>query len=268
MITHERHLNSLCSYPLCPRPPSEPFRSGRRFRISTTNRSITEVEGNKEEGFCSKGCRVRSEWVRRKLEEAGSVLARGGSKDWNIELVEDLDLNLDLDLDKSGNRPKTTARAPAAEPTPQARIVSPPKAKLSTTVGPALNGSPEVPPDLLAGLTIHERPTPRSAPAPPSTIAPTPAMSLAASSSPSKTSKRAPSAIMGEQSKLAQTVLKASKAINPEPQINPDSEDEGEHAEIEWEKEMGLGWGGGGGESESEGDLWQAMREAQELASA
>jgi hypothetical protein len=77
--------------------------------------------------------------------------------------------------------------------------------------------------------------------------------------------KRAPTSILGEQSKLAQTVLKASKGINPQPQINPDSESEGEHEEVEWEREVGLTWEG---ESEGEGDggdLWEDMRAAREM---
>lgn len=134
----------------------------------------------------------------------------------------------------------------------------------------------------MGDLTIHERPTPSTAAPPSLTLAPhaspqaavLPNVNKATSTLPtppkatsplvSGGKRRAPTAILGEQSKLAQTVLKASQAINPEPQINPDSEEEGEHPELEWEKEVGLDWGGGGEDAEE--DVWAAMREAREMA--
>lgn len=271
LITHERHLNSLCSYPLCARPPAAPFKPGKRFRISTTNRSITEVEGNKEDGYCCKACAVRSRWVYDRLGEAGSVLARG--KDWTIELVEDLDLPSRGD---SGSPRATEGTASAsrhetgdAKAASHTRHAAEPAGSLPAArrnkSDPPAKAEVAVPEDLMGDLQIHERPTSSTA-TPPSLIPTSPPPSNPSTKPTTLTpSKRAPNAILGEQSKLAQTVLKASKAINPEPQVNPDSEDEGEHAEVEWEREVGLDWGGG---SEGEEDVWEAMKEAREMAEA
>jgi hypothetical protein len=228
---------------------------------------------------------VKSEWVRRKLEESGSVLGRG--KGWGIELVEDLDLDLEevssvvegrgSGIDKDGQSEKNRggagddvsrmknvdmearyetldgARRQSTTPISSKSTLSIPKPPLPPTLDPT---------DLIANLHIHERPTP-SSPAKPIAKQP-PHNSISPLISPAK-SKRAPTSILGEQSKLAQTVLKASKAINPVPQVNPDSEEEEEHEEVEWEKEVGLGWGDDDVE-EGGGDLWQAMRAAQEMA--
>ena len=309
VIIHERHLNSYCSYPLCPNPPSEPFNSARRFKISTTNRSITEVQGNKDEGFCSKVCGVRSKWVKGQLDLAGSVFDRG--KSWTVELTEEMGLDIEgrmkelgiVDRSRKDTRgvtpkskpvqgeqrsPSTSTLASASalgalkstpvERTPPSTSITASKVMVSAPPPPSKDIT--VPTDLLSGLRIPARPTPKKA-VPPSLIPSSPPVpdprqartstvtgtsSSPADNTPSIPIRRAPpTSILGEQSKLAQTVLKASKAINPEPQINPDSEDEAEHPELEWEKEVGLDWGGSGTVEGEEGDLWAMMKEAREM---
>ena len=218
-----------------------------------------------------------------KLEEAGGVLSRG--KGFRVELVEDLGLDLDsvsglvdpklqTSQTRTGVSSPTTTRLPRAEPstptnnrstaTPNRQPIQPRLPTPATTE----------PTDLLANLHIHERPTPSSlGPRPALQSNPRPPIVSHQPIHPStpgtrEPKKRAPNAIIGEQTKLAQTVLQASKRINPLPQVNPDSEEEGEHEEVEWEREVGLEWGGGdedGGEEDG-GDLWEAMRAAQEIA--
>jgi hypothetical protein len=283
-ITQERHLNNSCSYPLCPKPPLAPYNPGKKFKISTINRSITEVQGNKEEGYCTRACRVKSEWVRMKLEEAGGVLSRG--KGFRVELVEDLGLDLDsvsglvdpkaqtTETRTSVSSPTTTQISRAGPPTstnnrptatPNRQPIIPRLSNPAVTIEPT---------DLLANLHIHERPTPPSLGPNPPSLAPRPPIVShqpihpSTPGTPPPPKKRAPNAIIGEQTKLAQTVLQASKRINPLPQVNPDSEEEGEHEEVEWEREVGLEWGGAGDEEEvgeDGGDLWEVMRAAQEI---
>jgi hypothetical protein len=217
------------------------------------------------------------------LDEAGGVLSRG--KGFNVELVEDLGLDLDSasglvdppQVQATGTRTRvsspTTTRVPRAGPsTPISNRPTAPQNRqpvLPRLSNPATTLEPT---DLLANLHIHERPTPSTQSTPPS-LTPRPPVVSHQPIHPStpgtrEPKKRAPNAIIGEQTKLAQTVLQASKRINPLPQVNPDSEEEGEHEEVEWEREVGLEWGGGDEEEVGEdgGDLWEAMRAAQEMA--
>lgn len=220
------------------------------------------------------------------------MLGRG--KRWTVELVEDLGLNLEdvsgmvngpretgidggkktgqSSISSNGNSATMSTVDKIRQPSSfngQRRQSAAPRIPSSTIPLPAsLNPPTGTPADMLANLHIHERPIPpTSAPIPsPQRSNPLLHPPAPSSTSPSR-SKRAPTSIIGEQSKLAQTVLKASKAINPMPQVNPDSEDEGEHEEVEWEREVGLGWGGDiREEGEDEGDdLWEAMRTAREI---
>lgn len=239
---------------------------------------------------------MRSEWVGVKLGEGGSVLARG--RGWEVELVEDLELGGDLDsvsrtlakmdikdgknvvavdansssaVDRGGKSSRSngpiapgsdTRRQPGSQSTTRYTLSRGPSTSSPTTSKVSIakpNPIPTdpTPPDLLAGLKIYERPTPSTP-----TAAPVPTPTSLSPISAKTNPKRAPSSIVGEQSKLAQTVLKASKAINPIPQVNPDSEDEEEHQELEWERDVGLGWGLEDGEG---GDVWEIMRAAREM---
>ncbi|EJT48325.1 hypothetical protein A1Q1_02608 [Trichosporon asahii var. asahii CBS 2479] len=92
-VEHERHLNGLCSYPLCSNPPAAPYRAHKRFQISARAKTIKEVEGNADEGFCSKKCRVKSQWVRENL---GSEAAWLRGKVAPMELLEDMEERWEL----------------------------------------------------------------------------------------------------------------------------------------------------------------------------
>lgn len=83
---HERHLNGLCGYPLCGNKPSAPYRSAKRFVVSTANRTITEKEGNDEQAFCGRKCAARSAWVSTNLgTEAAWIRGKRG----DMLLLED-----------------------------------------------------------------------------------------------------------------------------------------------------------------------------------
>jgi len=219
-----------------------------------------------------------------RLDEAGGVLSRG--KGFKVELVEDLGLDSDSvsglvdspkatpNQERRGAGSSSTTIIPRAGPsTPiNARAAAPQNRQpiVPRLPNPATTMEPT---DLLANLHIHERPTPQSLGHTPPTLSPRPPIVSHQPIHPStpgtrEPKKRAPNAIVGEQTKLAQTVLQASKRINPLPQVNPDSEEEGEHEEVEWEREVGLEWGGGDEQEAGEdgGDLWEAMRAAQEMA--
>ncbi|KAI9638427.1 uncharacterized protein MKK02DRAFT_42818 [Dioszegia hungarica] len=83
---HERHLNSLCSYPLCSNGPAAPYTSKPRWSISAKRREIKEKEGNEEEGFCSRACKVRSGYVEEQMREGAGL--RGDK--WRVELLEEI----------------------------------------------------------------------------------------------------------------------------------------------------------------------------------
>lgn len=130
------------------------------------------------------------------------------------------------------------------------------------------------PADLLSNLTIHERSTTNAIPTPPSLAprqtaqTPTAAQlpqaesSSAVPTAPAKSTFRPKgSSLVATPSKLATSVLSASKKMGPVPQLPPDSDDEQE--DEDWgEAEMGLTWG----EEDSETrDLFRQAFEARDL---
>ncbi|WOO83644.1 Putative RNA polymerase II subunit B1 CTD phosphatase Rpap2 [Vanrija pseudolonga] len=184
-VEHERHLNNMCAYPLCPNPPAAPYRSQRRFVVSTRNRSITETEGNADEAFCSGRCRARSSWVRNTL---GTEAAWIRGKVEPLVLLEDLEERGEVrwggrrgDVLERVKVPGPEAEAaPAAVQTPQAAqgyAVAPDPA----TPTPAVVAAPASPataapaaPATTTATTAPARPTPARAPQN-LTPAPTPA---------------------------------------------------------------------------------------------
>ncbi|KAK4687530.1 RNA polymerase II-associated protein 2, partial [Tremellales sp. Uapishka_1] len=95
-ILHERHLNARCSYPLCANPPRRPYTSNRQIAISTSSRTIREVEGNEEDGYCSRICGTKSEWVERNLKDEPIWLragprAKGKGEDSGFDLLEEME---------------------------------------------------------------------------------------------------------------------------------------------------------------------------------
>lgn len=81
---HERHLNGHCSYPLCYNPPSAPYTSKPRISISVARRAIEQKEGNAEDGFCSRACKIRSRYLQDQMKEGTGL--RG--KNWQVEILE------------------------------------------------------------------------------------------------------------------------------------------------------------------------------------
>ncbi|OCF44770.1 hypothetical protein I317_01460 [Kwoniella heveanensis CBS 569] len=181
-VAHERHLNSLCSYPLCPNPPARPYSTARRYVISTRARTIKPTEGNEEEGYCSKRCRARSTWVERGL--SGEAVWLRSQAVEEIELLEELEEKGEftwIPEKKPSTRRKATSSVVAKPPAPtgppaidssvvEDNITSTPTARSSAASQPTSLSlaQPDNPvASLIANLTIHERPTPKAPPAPP-----------------------------------------------------------------------------------------------------
>ncbi|WVF72543.1 hypothetical protein IAT40_007360 [Kwoniella sp. CBS 6097] len=182
-IAHERHLNSLCSYPLCANPPARPYSTARRYVISTQARTIKPTEGNEEEGYCSKKCRVRSMWIERGLS-GEAVWLRSQVKE--VELLEELEERGEFTWEpeeKPSRASSTMTSNPTKITTQRQHITStqdrqkelapaPPAEKShsrNTNPDSAARAQPDNPVTaLIARLTIHERPTPSVPPAPPS----------------------------------------------------------------------------------------------------
>ncbi|WVQ98407.1 hypothetical protein IAU59_005530 [Kwoniella sp. CBS 9459] len=184
-IAHERHLNSLCSYPLCPNPPARPYSTARRYIISTRARTIKPTEGNEEEGYCSKKCRARSTWVERRLSGEAAWL-RYEVKE--VELLEELEERGEFTWEPEKASEKEQSYSTPIPEADQARSLPTTVASTNTKsqrtssrseLAPTTTGSgaPARPPpldpenpaaSLIASLTIHERPTPTAPPAPPS----------------------------------------------------------------------------------------------------
>ncbi|TXT08790.1 hypothetical protein VHUM_02918 [Vanrija humicola] len=241
---HERHLNGLCAYPMCPNPPAAPYRAQRRFVVSTRNRSITETEGNADEAFCGGRCRARGGWVRSTLgTEAAWIRGRVEP----LTLLEDLEARGEV---RWGGRRGDVLERVAAEPA----------AAAAATTAPAASTPP---PDLIANLSIYERPTPTTKPLPPSlggggdaarpapapapahapAPAPLPLPRSAAAPTPPRRAAGASSMISSSSTKLASTLLAAAKALPPGVQDAADSDDESSASEEDWAKEMGWGQG-------------------------
>ncbi|KIR56965.1 hypothetical protein I315_00124 [Cryptococcus gattii Ru294] len=270
-ITHERHLNSLCSYPVCPNPPYRPYSSSRRFVISTRARTIKPKEGNEEEGYCSKKCKARSGWVEGKLDRE-AVWLRG--KVDNIELLEELEERGEVDLEammkeepRMANRRESTARA---TPSPVPKPALPPKQIISNPKQPLASESPAPAPSanavtsLIESLTIHERPIPSVAPAPASPSGPAdhptssqvppavesqpqplPLPQPQPQSSLSTHARRNPNSLLSTSSTLTRSLLSATNSI-PAASISQSSrhgdDSEEEESEVsEWEREMSFG---------------------------
>ena len=79
-VEHERHLASMCSYPLCASASRRPYTSQSHYTFRSTgvvspmrttrNRDlIHQEEGNKDDGFCCKDCLIRSRWYGRRLRD-------------------------------------------------------------------------------------------------------------------------------------------------------------------------------------------------------
>lgn len=113
-VEHERHLNGLCSYPLCSNPPSAPYRAHKRFQISARAKTIKEVEGNADEGFCSKRCRVKSQWIRENL---GSEAAWLRGKVEPMETLDDMEERGELVWEGGRNGQYRRVKPSAAEGT-------------------------------------------------------------------------------------------------------------------------------------------------------
>jgi len=205
-VQHERHLNSLCAYPLCANGPAAPYRSHKRFVVSTAKRTITEKEGNDEQGFCSRKCAARSAWVASRL---GTEAAWIRGKVDPIELLEDKEAKGEVSWGgRRGDVLVWNKKPGSGESTPNGRkeeekvgyTVPPPAASKTTTTPPPQTSSqtppaptppPDVPrslpadqaipptakpqplgaggmSDVIASLAIVERATPASKPVPPS----------------------------------------------------------------------------------------------------
>ncbi|RSH95683.1 hypothetical protein EHS25_000775 [Saitozyma podzolica] len=204
-IQHERHLNHLCSYPLCPNPPGQPYSTHRRIRISTTKRSVRQVQGNEDEGFCKemeeRGVVSFEEAKPTKWAKEAALKNAGGSDDGVANLAAasaqrqvDQRRSLprgpsdqsDIDVPSVGTKVLSASTPTSA---PQLEVD---KAGLDVLVGertqsvsgaskgipnPTIAAKPSSVPapspaslieDLVGNLTIHERPTPEIAPVPPS----------------------------------------------------------------------------------------------------
>jgi hypothetical protein len=302
-VQHERHLNSLCAYPLCDKTPAAPYRSQKRFLVSTARRTITEKEGNDEEAFCSRKCAARSAWVASSL---GTEAAWIRGKVEPIELLEDKEAKGEVSWGgrrgdvlvwnkKGGEVAATSApvqppQATPAKSTPMfTATIAPRDPPSSISKLPTPHAAPAPAPipaptqtlstpdqmsDLIASLSIVERETPGSRPAPPGAPAyveqgrvvggsvaslplPLPSGGVLANSavniggiggigpasvsvSTPKADRRAASSLlnMGGLKSTATTVLAAAEKLQPQ----GDSSDESE-SEEEWAKEMGWGRG-------------------------
>ncbi|KAK8870072.1 hypothetical protein IAR55_000642 [Kwoniella newhampshirensis] len=297
-IIHERHLNSLCSYPLCPNPPYKPYTAAKRYIISTRARTIKPSEGNEEEGFCGKKCKVRSAWVERGLSGEAIWLR---SKDVEVELLEELEergefswedtqdrslrrekVELSKKEHQSGGSAHSTSTATSARVRPAQTTPPPPLPPPPPPPAPQSNDSVSA---LIASLTIHERPIAMAAPVPsspakplPSETAgppskmpsqplplpqPKPAPSSAARANPSSSRdarRTANALISAPTSQLASTFISAAKQVGPVHQL-ADSDKEEEREESDWEKDMS--WGGE--EDDETKALFEEARMAREL---
>ncbi|TYJ56918.1 hypothetical protein B9479_002363 [Cryptococcus floricola] len=175
-ILHERHLNSLCSYPLCPNPPTAPYSSRRKFIISTSKRSIDPASGNEHEGFCGKKCTARSKWMERQLRGEAVWLRdlKGlGGEGGGVELLEEVEErgevpSLDDVVGRRGSEVSANAEETAPAPAvlrPQ-QVIAPAKQPLPADAAQVKPGTSAVT-ALIDSLVIHERPV--SAPGAPQT---------------------------------------------------------------------------------------------------
>lgn len=128
-------MASLCSYPCCSHPCSRPFTSQSHYTfrstgiisLSQTSKSrdlVVQDQGNKDDGFCSKDCLIRSRWFEKRLRDDAiwtrplvapgdlgrwKSRARGGGPDeerakaaLEVEVLEDLEQRGEVTL-QDGN---------------------------------------------------------------------------------------------------------------------------------------------------------------------
>jgi hypothetical protein len=249
-VQHERHLNGLCAYPPCANAPAAPYRSRKRFVVSTAARTITERDGNDDQAFCSRRCAARGAYVAEQLGTEAPWLGGGGGA---ITLLEDLEARGDVVW--GGRRGDVLTWVKKMEaPAAPAPVVE--------------DGGVS---SLLASLSIVERATPAEKPAPPRLDAPrlpvepgapvavsgtgelaglplplpggevqvpSPLFSKKQKDESAGTGRRGGSSLLPtEHSSLAASVLDASRKMRPE-----SSDDESEEEEP-WAKAMG--WGAG-----------------------
>ncbi|WWD10517.1 hypothetical protein V865_008653 [Kwoniella europaea PYCC6329] len=290
-ITHERHLNSLCSYPSCPNKPKREYSDKKRLSISTTNRTIKEKQGNPEDGFCCEKCKKRSEWVESNLSEEAVWLRREIKE---VELLEELEERGIFSWPENDKRKRsegikngltsrntpnvsmtnaiTSMPLPVHSDTPVQSSAPPPKPSAASDTPVSA---------LIANLTIHERPTPSTPPIAPSLSQPTPSFSsplpksvlpmAQAITSPTQAnastgdtpreSHRAQASLIGTSSKqLSNSFVNATKALGPIGISQGDSDVDEESEASDWDHEMGGGW-----DDEEMKGFWEEARLTREL---
>lgn len=256
-VTHERHLNNLCGYPLCGNPPAAAYRSAKRFVVRTSSRTITETQGNDDEAFCSRKCAIKSNWVLRSLSGEAAWL-RSSAKD--VELMEELEEQGVIKWEgRRGDILAWAKDAPAAPAKSESPVVIP---------QPLLPGNLG---SLVDSLSIVERETPKKPPSAPSMDPQAPAergrrvdgdetlplplsadiLPLVPKPSSARQARRGGAALISGTDKIADAVLDASGKMEEESEESEEEED--------WAKKMG--WGGG-----AEVDaLFEEARRAREL---
>ncbi|WVW83518.1 hypothetical protein I302_105539 [Kwoniella bestiolae CBS 10118] len=292
-LTHERHLNFLCSYPLCANKPKREYSDKKRLSISTKNRTIKEKQGNPEDGFCSPKCTKKSEWVESNLSEE-AVWLRTEIRE--VELLEELEERGLFTWPEDSKNAKKSGTSQISSNGVKSRNPSSDVTKVVTTMKTPSTSQPPIPqtpptlskPEnpvsaLIARLTIHERPTPSTPPIAPSLSQPTPSYSspppnsvqphrqVHPQSSPSKNttapvdspreSRRAQSALIGSSSKqLSNTFVNASKSLGPIGIAQGDSDAEEESEASDWDQEVEGGW-----DDEEMKGFWEEARLAREM---
>ncbi|GMK59214.1 hypothetical protein CspeluHIS016_0702290 [Cutaneotrichosporon spelunceum] len=261
---HERHLNSLCAYPTCPRPPAAPYRSGKRFVVSTTAHTITERDGNDDQAFCSRKCATRSAYILQQLGNAAPWLGPGNT----VELLEDAEERGDVVWTKNGVlswvKKEGVGKGGGKEEDKDKDKDDKEKGDKEDN-----DNNDKDTLSLLAGLSIVERATPTTPPVPPGTlrlpvepgapvamsgtgelaglplplpggeVRPSPMFSkgLTPAPAPATSVRRATSSLLStEHAGLAASVLSASRKMTV-------VESDESEAEEEWAKAMG--WGSG-----------------------
>ncbi|KAK6902575.1 hypothetical protein I204_07484 [Kwoniella mangroviensis CBS 8886] len=290
-LIHERHLNSLCSYPLCPNKPRREYSDKKRLSISTTNRTIKEKQGNPEDGFCCEKCKKRSEWVESTLSEEAVWLRREIKE---VELLEELeesgmftwpehDKRKRSEGVKNGLKSRNTpsiSRTDAITSMPQPVHNDTPVQ--SSTLPPKPSAAPDNPVSaLIANLTIHERPTPSTPPIAPSISQPTPSYSSpppksifptpqarttstpanAATEVTPRESRRAQTALIGTSSKLlSNSFVNATRSLGSIGLSQGESDVDEESEASDWDHEMDGGW-----DDEDMKGFWEEARLTREL---
>lgn len=114
-VLQERHLNNVCTYPTCSRKPKKPHISARdtilpldapRYRISLSNQTIKRDERDDaggENGYCSKACWRRGEWVSRWVLE-GNLASQQEKKKRSVQAKEEFGSVLNAKSDGLGGQ--------------------------------------------------------------------------------------------------------------------------------------------------------------------